>query len=134
LNYALALATPLIQTSFQAEMNILVIALVHVNPSLLRSVDIEILNALIAHIKVLLLSALQAGKRILQPIMSFLLTLPNTVLDKMRRHPLVSGLASLYALLTLVLGPSWPVGVALKIAGFGAKGVVLSECSFFLIA
>jgi hypothetical protein len=133
-NSALARARPLIQASLKATKSASAAALIHVAPGSPNAPDLrETLNALRAHAKLLLPSGLHAGKRALQPVIPVLLTLANMAQETIRRHPWVSGFATLYVLLSLVLGPFWPLGVALRIVGFGAKGVVLGECSLFLI-
>jgi hypothetical protein len=127
-NSAAELARPFIQTSFEAGKNASAAAFVHIKPNLLQYADLrEILNALIAHAKLLFSSGLQAGKRALQHIVPLLLALSNEVWEKVCQHPLVFGFATLYALLSLVLGPFWPLGIVLRIAGFGVKGVVFGE-------
>jgi hypothetical protein len=130
-NSALAYGKPLAQTTFDSGKNALAPALSHLKPDFSQLPSLrDMINALLANLKALLSSGLEAGKRFLNPIIPFLLTLMNLAWDKIRQHPLVSAAATVYALLCMAVGPLWPLAVVLKILGFGVKGVALGAYIF----
>ena len=128
---ALQHAKPLLQTTLQAGKNAPAAVLARVKPTLTQFPDFQqVMQNIFARTKPLLSSGFEFGKRAEEQILPFFLALQNLAWNTIRQHPVVSTLATLYALMSLVLGPIWPLRVILWFMGFGAKGVALGMYTF----